>query len=332
MLRAVWVALLAVWFTPLAAADQPGRERPVIVNAVPVPLYPDEPERRDLGELVYRGGLELRSTDPAFGGFSALAFNADGTRLIALSDRAQWLTADLVLDEASVPTGLENVRMAPLLGPDGQPWAAGSADSEGLAYLGDGVWLVSFEGNHRVEAYAIGPEGEHIATSRPQALARPPVAADLPRNASLEALAIQSGHAWAGVEHSSLDGVHALYRYDLGDLQRAPDIFRLRLMPGFGLVSLAEMGDGRLLAVERFYARGIGNRIRVSVVTENLITGVPGSPPARLLALFTPTVTVDNLEGAAFTMLDGRPTLFLISDDNFSQTQRTLLLSFELAD
>lgn len=331
-MRMCWFVLLALWFAPLAPAQMPAGERAVTIHAAPVALYPDEPGRTDLGDLVYRGGLVLTSPDPAFGGLSAIAFSEDGGRLVALSDRGQWLTADLIHDETGAPAALENVRMAPLLGADGSPLPVASADAEGLAYQGDGIWLLSFEREHRVEAYAIGPHGEHIATARPQRLALPPDAGSLPDNGSLEALAIQSGFAWAGVEHSSLDGVHIIFRYDLAEPQRTPDTFRLRLMPGFGLVSLAELGDDRLLAVERFYARGIGNRIRVSIVTESLITGAPDSPPAQLLALFTPAMTVDNLEGAAITRRDGRTQLVLISDDNFSSSQRTLLLSFDLPD
>ncbi|WP_269844607.1 hypothetical protein [Alkalicaulis satelles] len=41
-------------------------------------------------------------------------------------------------------------------------------------------------------------------------------------------------------------------------------------------------------------------------------------------------MTVDNIEGAAVVTVDGRQRLHLISDDNFSASQRTLLMSFDL--
>lgn len=315
-----------------ALTQETGNDRAIIVHAEPVALYPGDLERTDLDRLTYRGGLVLTSPDPGFGGFSAIGLTEDGTGLVAISDRGQWLTAELVFDETGAVAGLETVRMAPLLAANGSILPFRSADAEGLAYRGDGVWLVSFEREHRVEAYEIGPNGEHIATALPHRLALPPDARALPDNGSLEALAVQSGFAWVGVEHPSLTGIHTIYRYDLAEPDRAPDAFPLRLMPGFGLVSLAGLGDGRLLAVERFYARGIGNRIRVSVVAEARITGVQDSTPPTLLALFTPAVTVDNLEGAAIFHRDGRQHLLLISDDNFSSSQRALLLSFVLPE
>jgi hypothetical protein len=52
----------------------------------------------------------------------------------------------------------------------------------------------------------------------------------------------------------------------------------------------------------------------------------------RRLAEMNLLVTMDNFEGIAAKQLpDGRVRLFIISDDNFSATQRTLLMIFDLA-
>jgi hypothetical protein len=41
-------------------------------------------------------------------------------------------------------------------------------------------------------------------------------------------------------------------------------------------------------------------------------------------------VTIDNFEGiAAKQMPDGRVRLYIVSDDNFSDSQRTLLMVFD---
>lgn len=307
-------------------------ERAVTISAEPVALYPDDPDRTDLDALIYRGGLVLSSDDPAFGGFSAIGMSEDGTRLIAVSDRGHWLTADLVYGEDDAPIALENARMAPLLSVEGLPLRGRMADAEGLAYQGDGVWLVSFERDHRVKAYAIGTEGEFIGTAIPERLAHPPGAENFADNGSLEALAVQSGFAWVGVEYPSLDGTHTVIRYDLARPSEKPDVYAIRLTPGFGLVAFAELGEGGLIAVERFWQRDIGNRIRISRISEAAIIAPVGQGEVEWLALMTPDMTVDNMEGAAVVTREGRQRLFLISDDNYSARQRTLLMSFDLPE
>ena len=53
-----------------------------------VPLYEQSPERTDLDRLSYLGGVVLTNPDDRFGGFSALAVSADGSRILAVSDSA----------------------------------------------------------------------------------------------------------------------------------------------------------------------------------------------------------------------------------------------------
>jgi hypothetical protein len=61
-----------------------------------------------------------------------------------------------------------------------------------------------------------------------------------------------------------------------------------------------------------------------------------GRPRREVLGLETladllPPLSVDNMEGLAYRDAGGS-FVYLISDDNFSPTQRTLLLKFEIVD
>ena len=315
------------------AGDTRSEERAVMIEAVSVPLYPDDPERRDAGALIYRGGLALTSPDPAFGGFSALELSADGTRLLAISDRGQWLVADIIHDADGAPLALDNARMAPLRDFDGAPLEGRWADAEGLAHWSDGVYLVSFERHHRVESYILGEDWAQIGSANATRLPPPPGADDLPDNGSLEALAVQSGVAWVGVEYpQGITGVHSVFRYDLSDPGAEATRHAVQLAPGFGLVAFAELGDGQLLAVQRFWNRDLGNRIRISLISEAAILDPRNRPAGEFLAEITPDMTVDNIEAAAMVTIDGRPRLYLLSDDNFNASQRTLLMSFDLPE
>ena len=52
---------------------------------------------------------------------------------------------------------------------------------------------------------------------------------------------------------------------------------------------------------------------------------------SRVLAEMNLLVTIDNYEGiSAKAMPDGHIRLFIISDDNFSASQRTLLMVFDV--
>ena len=53
--------------------------------------------------------------------------------------------------------------------------------------------------------------------------------------------------------------------------------------------------------------------------------------PVRELAALAPPLTLDNMEGLALRCEAGAAMLYLVSDDNLSAAQRTLLLKFRLA-
>ena len=50
-----------------------------------------DPQRHVFGRLEFRGGLELSSDDPRFGGVSALRVHVYDQHFLALSDRGYWL-------------------------------------------------------------------------------------------------------------------------------------------------------------------------------------------------------------------------------------------------
>ncbi|PWE16819.1 hypothetical protein DDZ18_11545 [Marinicauda salina] len=329
---------LAAVFAPgllFAAACEAG-EAEIAVSAAPVPLFPDAPEERALDGLRYAGGLELASDHDLFGGWSAIEISPDGNRLLAASDRGAWLTARLDYDARGDLAGVSDVEIAPMLGPDGTALSGNAADAEGLAALGEGRVAVSFERDHRLAVYDPGADWSGIAEAVPEPLPAPPGADRLRSNGGLEALAVAGGGLWAGVEYPIIDGqTHTVWRYDLADLSVEPVGHSLRLALGFGLTGMAEAGDGDLVIVERFWARETGARILINRAPTSLIredgANFSDDGPTRLARL-DPEMTVDNFEGAAIARIDGRERLFLISDDNFSADQRTLLMSFEFAE
>jgi hypothetical protein len=72
----------------------------------------DNPEPKDFGKLVWRGGLNFFANSPYFGGFSALAIDPSGKTILAISDAGIWLRGTIDYDKRKMK-GLSNGRDRP---------------------------------------------------------------------------------------------------------------------------------------------------------------------------------------------------------------------------
>ena len=132
----------------LALADvlrYPAAPTRIDIIATPITSFDNrDPTRTRFGDLEFRGGLELSSRHPAFGGISALHVEADGNRFIAATDRGSWVRGRIVYRDGK-PAGVADAEVAPILGVDGRPLAArGWFDVESLAER-DGILYVGIE-------------------------------------------------------------------------------------------------------------------------------------------------------------------------------------------
>ena len=98
---------------------------------------------------------------------------------------------------------------------------------------------------------------------------------------------------------------------------------------GFDITDLAFLPDGDMLLLERWYRtlRGVGLRIR-RVPAASLKPGALLDGPTLIQADLGQEI--DNMEGLAVHQEGSKTVLTLISDDNFSFLQRTVMLEFEL--
>ena len=118
-----------------------------------------------------------------------------------------------------------------------------------------------------------------------------------------------------------------------------------------GLVELLDLGHGQQLALERSFVSGLvtpfsatGNSIQIYLIDTHGATDVSGfaslagqtyTPVSKTLLfdLDSLKIPLDNIEGITFgpTLENGRRSLILVSDNNFSPTQFTQFLAFEVA-
>ncbi len=293
-----------------SCADEPqGYDpSPIVLTHKAVRLGSEKEVNTALPEPVkFLGGWHLTSTDPEFGGLSGLAILEAGA-LLAVSDKGYSVVIRL---SENIPNGAAG--MVPLLDLDGQVLTGkADGDAEGLAYR-DGLAYISFERNHRILAYNFrGCSG--LARGVPFAgLAKDQIGVRIAANDGAEALDFgPDGRVRAGYE-TIIDGRAPIVTFDTDGIARDAAEF-IHVEDGFKLVG-ADAG----YHLFRAYDREQGNR--------NIVTGPNGS--FRL----APPLSVDNFEGIAVMPRPYDTTLiYLISDDNFSGRQRTLLYLFEVAD
>ncbi len=317
-----------------AVPDEYSLKAPVSieVNARPVAAFDTRDHSRlRFGALEYRSGLILTSRFPGFGGLSGLRLDAKGERFISISDKGSWFTGRIVYRGRDM-VGLDDVEAAPLLGPDGRPITArGWFDSESIALDGPYVYI----GLERVNQVLRFDFSKGFTRSRGEVVPMPPAVKKLPYNKGLETLVmVPKGFALAGtliaISERGLDREGNLIAFLVGG--PSPGQFSVRRSDNFDVSDAVLLPAGDLLVLERRFSwlSGIGIRIR-RIALKSLAPGAVVDGPSIFEADLGDEV--DNMEGIdAHVTPEGETVLTMVSDDNFSLLQRTLLLQFTLVE
>ncbi|MEO1329561.1 MAG: esterase-like activity of phytase family protein [Pseudomonadota bacterium] len=324
------------------------------------------PGVRVIAEHSIPAGLKIDGV--AFGGLSSIERDPETGDFLAVSDDraergpARFYRLRLEIEAGRAPaqaiTGLEIVGWTELKAKDGWSYPAGAIDPEALrAAPGGGFYLATeSDGESGPSVTLLDAEGAFRARLAPPLHHLPSAEAGVRDNQAYEALAVlPDGRIAVGLESAlKQDGPAAsvdqgaLVRVTLYDPEtRAAvaehvypiDPIAARPIPadGFadaGLVALLANPDGTLFALERSFAVGQGNVVKLYLTTfggaddvlarASLSDGAapPRAMAKRLVHSFQAGGAhqrVDNLEGVAFgPEIDGAPTLVFVSDDNFN--------------
>src|SRR5580704_2018155 len=269
------------------------------VNARPIPSFDTRDHSRTrFGALEYRSGLVLTSRFPGFGGLSGL--------------------------------GLDDVEAAPMLGADGRPITArGWFDTESIALDGPHVYI----GLERVNRVLRFDFSEGFTRSRGEEVPMPAAVRKLPFNKGLEALVfVPKGLPLAGtliaISERGLDAAGNLIAFLVGG--PTPGQFSVHRTDNYDISDAVLLPSGDLLVLERKFSllSGAGIRIR-RIALGSVAAGAGVDGPSIFEADLGQLL--DNWEGIdALVTPEGATVLTMVSDDNFSIIQRTLLLQFTL--
>ncbi len=289
----------------------------VMPETLPVPLDPNEPENVKLGELTFRGGLEIEPGDLEIGGISGLEWH-DGM-LFGVMDDGRWLTIETdeirgtLVDLVEIEVGrLNDERGKRLRGKS-------NGDAEAIARTADGAWLVAFEQNHRVVRYE-ALDGPALAAGIDAAA----IVADAPSNSGLETLAI-TGDGWLACGERAGETASNCARSSEG----ASRVFEMEppapLNERGGVPTGADCATSDVCFVLfRSWSRELGNA--------SAIVAMGPDGLSETIASWDTALSIDNFEAIAVREEPDKTYLYIVSDNNFSDDQRTLLMKFEVSE
>lgn len=325
--RAAFFAATAILLATAPAVAQ-GR---IEVRATPIGYFDNrDHDLRRFGKLEFRGGLELTSPSRDFGGISGLRMEPDGSRFLAVTDTGRWLRGRINYSGAA-PAAIVDAEMAPMLGADGKRLVArGWFDTESITEDGGTVY-VGIERVHRIVKYDFGKNG---LQARGAPIPLPPEFKGMPSNKSLEALAIvPKGLPLAGtlivITEAALDASGNNRAFLLGG--PTPGTFSVKRLDNFDVTDCALLPGGDLLILERRFSF-LSSAIRIRRIAAGDLR--PGATvDGSLLFHADFGQQIDNFEGlGVHRAASGETVLTLVSDDNFSLLQRTLLMQFTLVE
>ncbi|PZM09498.1 esterase-like activity of phytase family protein [Rhizobium tubonense] len=332
MKRLCRVSMLAVLLTGCVSAGGPTAGGAAAMRATQISTFRFGSDQTKFGDLEFLGGLRLSSGNDLFGAASAIRFRPDHQHFVSVLDTGHWWTGAIERGDDGRLKGISDATITPMIDRFGMTHEGkGAMDAEGLALRGDSV-LVSYEQDHRVDIYPDpGFETASPTGSIPILMRR----SELRGNQSLEALMIApAGSPLAGaavlVTERSLDRDGNMLAAVLDGPRKGR--FTVRHYDDFDVSDGVFLPDGDLLLMERRFdlAHGIGMRLR-------RIAGGDIKPGAlvdgKVIFEANADDQIDNMEGIdAFRAEDGTIHVIMVSDDNHSILQRSLMLEFRLKD
>ena len=300
-------------------------------------------------EVVFVGGYVLEADRAEFGGFSGMLL--EDHQLVAVSDRGFWWQQPWTQDESGQLVLGGPGRMGPLFDFGGRiADSRDRRDAEEMAPWPGGI-LVSYEGEHRIALYRRERPSRRPASPAVVPLSAVPLSAvadSRPRRLKVP-LELDATFENGGIEAMTrlADGRLVLFSEEQRDREGFGLLWvgeptrglwrrrRLELFEDFVPTSAATLPDGDVLLLERSYTESRGVRSRVRRLPAEAFAPLPSGPRPPIagneILRIEPPEAVDNFEGIEILpMTDGRVFFLLLADDNFSDSQRTLLLQFEL--
>ena len=313
--RILPIALIAFALAPgtfFRTPVQRGLDTPITFHAV------DEPGKAFPDGWALQGVWEYRGDGEAFGGFSALIALHNNT-LRAFSDRGVRFTfrqPDKPQEPFAFggrvrpPTMLDVQLVTP--GYWGRLW-----DIESATIGPKGQYWLGYENVHAVQRFSLTSEVEDVRVIEEEV--------EWGKNSGAEAMVRLRDGRFVIIPEWGGEGL--IYR---GDPVTHPDPTRFTYEPpirGYGITDAKQLPDGRLIILTRKVVWGLPPFEPRIAIAELPRKGEPQVMKPEFVLNLAETVPPENYEGIALRERgDGMLDVWLISDDNASIMQRTLVV------
>lgn len=332
-----------------------------------------------IGEETFPSGYQFQGIE--VGGLSGIDYDKESQRFVAISDDrakigpARFYELDVNLDDGYLDKGdIEFTTMTEILDEDGSRFGPGSIDPESIRiapFPGLLYWTSEGDARNGIKPFVrvMTRDGHFLDEFDIPEKYTPTATTGIRNNLAFESLTFSSSTSlvFTATENALLpDGpaastdsgspvrVLALYRH-FGTpahefiYQTDPVVDTPIPADGFstnGLVELLTVAPYSMIAVERSFSVGVGNRIKIYQTDWNEATDVIDLASVKdtqitpmtkklLLDLNDLGITLDNIEGISFgpRLSTGERTLILVSDNNFNATgQFTQFLAFKIIE
>ena len=319
-LRILPILLIALALAPGTFVRTPvtrGFDKPITLHAV------DEPGEEPPAGWTLEGVWEYRGSGRAFGGFSALLALPDNT-LRAFSDRGTRFTfrePDMPQvpfkrgDRLRPPTMLD----LQLVAPDYWKtlWDIESATNDPQT----GQYWLGYESLHAIQRFNVRSEVEDLRIIDDEV--------DWSVNSGAEAMVRLRDGRFVIIPESGGEGL--IYPDDPNTGAMPATFAYDPPLRGFGITDATELPDGRLLLLVRKVVWGVPPfDVRIAIA-DLPRAGEPQVMKPEFIVDLTAIAPRDNYEGIALKEReDGTLDIWVISDDNLSAIQRTLVVKFRL--
>jgi hypothetical protein len=287
----------------------------------PLDLDPAHPGPRRVGDLVFVNAWELQSANAEFGGISALLAMRDG-RFIGVSDAGTLIGFGLTDDDR-----IDRPFIAPLPESVGPDLTYQDRDSEGITYDPEtGQFWVSYEANHAIRRFS-------KSFARRTGYVRLGGKHHWAKNKGVEAVARMADGRFVAINENLEQGLHEgfLFSGDPVESGTVKTSFDYRPPKGYRVTDISALPDGRLIVLNRKVGFPNGFSAKIALLDPADI-GVMETVEGRVITTLASPLLIDNMEGIAVSVANESTIIWLISDDNFSVFQRTLLMKFRLSE
>jgi hypothetical protein len=129
------------------------------------------------------------------------------------------------------------------------------------------------------------------------------------------------------------DDTHQALIFSGDPVESGTSITRFTYRPpaGYRVTDGVQLPDGRLIVLNRWVGLPSGFSAKLAVVDPATIASGE-IISAKVIATISSPLLIDNMEGISVTKDGAETVIWLISDNNFSVFQRTLLMKFRLSE